>query len=270
MRNCVNLRFLRRPLLLTRNYRGAFKNVIITTLYLRILFPFTFLIQAFSSFSFSTYSLSKIIPMTGKDHLGGVKVASAKESPFQELPHFPDTTTQRHRELLEPSQDTVSSSSDSVWQRTVEQCAKSIVSIKGIRNRCFDTDTPSNFAATGFVVDAERGIILTNRHVVSGGPTTAQAVLSNHEQIDLVPIYRDPVHDFGFFKYGTENVRFLDIPGIELYPDGARVGMEIRVIGYAAINGCCKMCVFTSIPLVLFLCDSFWLFFSLETTITSG
>ena len=30
--------------------------------------------------------------------------------------------------------------------------------------------------ATGFVVDAERGLILTNRHVVTPGPVVAEAV----------------------------------------------------------------------------------------------
>lgn len=49
-------------------------------------------------------------------------------------------------------------------------------------------------------MDAARGIILTNRHVVSPAPIVAQAVLTNYEEVDLEPVYRDPVHDFGFMK----------------------------------------------------------------------
>ena len=56
------------------------------------------------------------------------------------------------------------------------------------------------YTATGFIVDASRGIILTNRHVVSPAPIVAQAVLTNYEEVDLKPVYRDPVHDFGFMQ----------------------------------------------------------------------
>ncbi|KAL0096820.1 hypothetical protein J3Q64DRAFT_1856306 [Phycomyces blakesleeanus] len=117
------------------------------------------------------------------------------------------------------------------WETTLEKCIKSIISIKATRVRCLDTETPGAFTATGFVVDPVRGIILSNRHVVSVSPIVAQAVLCNYEEIELVPIYRDPVHDFGFLKYDPTHVRFLTIPGIPLCPEGARVGQEIRVVG---------------------------------------
>ena len=37
--------------------------------------------------------------------------------------------------------------------------------------------------ATGFVVDAKRGLILTNRHVVSTGPLRAEATFLNKEEV---------------------------------------------------------------------------------------
>ncbi|CAO3612788.1 unnamed protein product [Cunninghamella blakesleeana] len=117
------------------------------------------------------------------------------------------------------------------WESTLERCIKSIVSIKATRVRCLDTEIPGVFSATGFVVDAERGIILSNRHVVSVSPIVAQAVLCNYEEIDLKPIYRDPIHDFGFFQYDPTKIRYLNMPAIELYPEGARVGQEIKVVG---------------------------------------
>lgn len=117
------------------------------------------------------------------------------------------------------------------WEDTLDKCIKSIVSIKSCRARGLDTEVPGSFTATGFVVDPEKGIILSNRHVVSISPITAFAVFCNYEEIELKPIYRDPVHDFGFFQYDPSKLRFLDIPGIELHPKGAKIGLDIRVVG---------------------------------------
>jgi S1-C subfamily serine protease len=144
-------------------------------------------------------------------------------------------TLMKQPSLLAPEQQvnkmSVTKKTTATWETTLEKCIKSIVSIKATRVRCLDTEIPGVFSATGFVVDAKRGIILSNRHVVSVSPIVAQAVLSNYEEIELKPIYRDPVHDFGFLQYDPSKVRFLDIDAIELYPEGARVGQEIRVVG---------------------------------------
>ncbi|KAD5960906.1 hypothetical protein E3N88_12378 [Mikania micrantha] len=85
--------------------------------------------------------------------------------------------------------------------------------------------------ATGFVVDKSRGIILTNRHVVKPGPVVAEATFVNREEIPVHPIYRDPVHDFGFFRYDPAAIQFLSYEEIPLAPDAACVGLEIRVVG---------------------------------------
>jgi S1-C subfamily serine protease len=85
--------------------------------------------------------------------------------------------------------------------------------------------------ATGFVVDAERGILLTNKHVVHDGPVVARAIFNNHEEVALTPIYRDPIHDFGFFRFDPAAVKFSRKVELPLRPDLARVGLEIRVAG---------------------------------------
>ncbi len=41
-----------------------------------------------------------------------------------------------------------------------------------------------------FVVDAERGLIVSNRHVVTTGPVTAEAVFADHEEVPVKPVYR--------------------------------------------------------------------------------
>jgi S1-C subfamily serine protease len=91
--------------------------------------------------------------------------------------------------------------------------------------------TAGSFTATGFIVDVKRGIILTNRHVVSPGPIVASAILTNYEEIDLNPIYRDPVHDFGFMQFDPSKVKFMDLQEIPLSPARAKVGLDIRVVG---------------------------------------
>jgi S1-C subfamily serine protease len=89
-----------------------------------------------------------------------------------------------------------------------------------------------SYTATGFIVDVKRGILLTNRHVVSPGPIVASAILTNYEEIDLKPIYRDPVHDFGFMQFDPSKVKFMELEEIPLSPERAKVGLDIRVVGW--------------------------------------
>ncbi|HUN71324.1 MAG TPA: trypsin-like peptidase domain-containing protein [Steroidobacteraceae bacterium] len=117
------------------------------------------------------------------------------------------------------------------WAATLERIANSVVSINVDEVRSFDTDWNETAQATGFVVDARRGIILTNRHVVTPGPVTAEAVFLDREVVQLHPIYRDPVHDFGFYRYDPKKLHYLQPKALELYPQGAEVGREIRVVG---------------------------------------
>jgi S1-C subfamily serine protease len=52
----------------------------------------------------------------------------------------------------------------SLWQKTIEKAVQAIVSIRFSQVSAFDTEGPDTSEASGFVVDAERGLILTNRH----------------------------------------------------------------------------------------------------------
>jgi S1-C subfamily serine protease len=117
------------------------------------------------------------------------------------------------------------------WAVTLERIAGSVVSIDIDMTRAFDTEWNTTAQATGFVVDAERGLILTNRHVVTSGPVTAEATFLNREEVQLYPVYRDPVHDFGFYRYDPQKLRFIKPKALPLYPEGAQIGREIRVVG---------------------------------------
>lgn len=121
--------------------------------------------------------------------------------------------------------------SETKWQKTVERVVRSVVSIHFMQPVNFDTETSLCSEATGFVVDCTQGIILTNRHVVGPGPFVGYAVFDNHEEVEVTPIYRDPVHDFGFLKFDVTKVKYMKVQQLELHPKLARVGEEIRVIG---------------------------------------
>lgn len=69
------------------------------------------------------------------------------------------------------------------WQRTIEAVVKSVVSIRFCQTCSFDTDSATTSEATGFVVDSERGYILTNRHVACAGPFWGFCVFDNHEEV---------------------------------------------------------------------------------------
>jgi pro-apoptotic serine protease NMA111 len=120
---------------------------------------------------------------------------------------------------------------DPDWAVTLERIANSVVSIEVDATRAYDTEWNTSSQATGFVVDAERGLILTNRHVVTPGPVTSEATFLNREEVQLFPVYRDPIHDFGLYRYDPSKLRFIKPKALPLYPEGAQIGREIRVIG---------------------------------------
>ena len=122
-------------------------------------------------------------------------------------------------------------SEPATWAQTLARISSGVVSIQIDATRAFDTEWNTTAQATGFVIDAARGLILTNRHVVTPGPVTAQATFLNREEVELRPVYFDPVHDFGIYRYDPKKLRFISPAQLPLYPQGAVVGREIRVIG---------------------------------------
>jgi hypothetical protein len=71
------------------------------------------------------------------------------------------------------------------WQATIEKVVKSVVSIHFCQTCSFDTDLSMSSQATGFVVDAERGYIMTNRHVACAGPFWGYCIFDNHEEVRI-------------------------------------------------------------------------------------
>ena len=135
------------------------------------------------------------------------------------------------------------------WEQTLARIAPAVVTIEIDQARAFDTEWNQSSQATGFVVDAERGLILTNRHVVTPGPVVATAVFQNREEVELHPVYRDPVHDFGFYRYDPARLRYVQPVALPLYPAGARVGTDVRVVGNdASVPARIESCSPASLP----------------------
>jgi S1-C subfamily serine protease len=75
------------------------------------------------------------------------------------------------------------------WGSTVEKVLPAVVVLKAWFRTTFDGDEAMYTEGTGFVVDMERGIILTNRHLSGPGPVTARAVFRNKEELSLEALY---------------------------------------------------------------------------------
>ncbi|KAL2333242.1 hypothetical protein Fmac_014455 [Flemingia macrophylla] len=132
-------------------------------------------------------------------------------------------------EIDPPFQENIATAED--WRKALNKVVPAVVVLRTTATRSFDTESAAASYATGFIVDKRRGIILTNRHVVKPGPVVAEAMFLNREEVPVHPIYRDPVHDFGFFRYDPGAIQFLNYEEIPLAPEAACVGLEIRVVG---------------------------------------
>ncbi len=117
------------------------------------------------------------------------------------------------------------------WSDTVGRVTRAVMSIQLSVTRSLDTETASSSQGTGFIVDKQLGLVLTNRHMVHVGPVRARGITQNNEEIELQAIYRDPVHDFGFYRFDPSQVRYMELEELVLAPERADVGVEIRVLG---------------------------------------
>ncbi len=169
-------------------------------------------------------------PGTPKSAAAAPSSVTTREPPSSGPGSMPGAGGQTHQTQVLVKQAAAAEANPD-WAVTLERIASSVVAINVDSTRAFDTEWNSTAEATGFVVDAKRGLILTNRHVVTPGPVTAEATFLDREEVQLYPVYRDPVHDFGFYRYDPKKLRYIHPQALTLYPQGAQVGREIRVVG---------------------------------------
>lgn len=89
-------------------------------------------------------------------------------------------------------------------------------------------DTPGSAVATGFIVDAKRGIVATNRHVTGRSLSYFQVVFFDGQILDAELLYYDTRYDFGFLSVGPLNAthRALNLSSRPL-----AVGDDLLMIG---------------------------------------
>src|SRR5262245_46515498 len=74
------------------------------------------------------------------------------------------------------------------------------VQIKSSVSIPFSGDGKGSSLGAGFVIDAARGWILTNAHVVSRSPSRVEAAFSDQEFFDVAKVWVDPYMDIAIVK----------------------------------------------------------------------
>ena len=126
----------------------------------------------------------------------------------------------------------LSQNRDDAWKPAMDSAMPATVAIHSASPYPFDTMSRDCGESTGFVVDADRGIILTTRHVTGLGPFYGRAVFQGGaRQCAITPCFVDEIHDFAFVRFDVRELQGLPLKAIELRPDLAEVGLEVRVLG---------------------------------------
>jgi serine protease Do len=120
---------------------------------------------------------------------------------------------------------------------TVEKSSASVVAI-GVTQRIFNPFNPDmlprnqqNTIGTGFVVNAEKGVIVTNRHVVSDTNLKYSVVTKDGKKLDVQKIYRDPNLDLALVQVNTDGA---NLKALELGDSSKlKVGQTVIAIGNA-------------------------------------
>jgi serine protease Do len=90
------------------------------------------------------------------------------------------------------------------------------VQIKSSVSIPFAGDTKGSTLGAGFVVDAERGWILTNAHVVSRSPSRVEVAFHEQEFLDADKVWVDPYMDIAVVKASTPvNTAGIEVPSLE-------------------------------------------------------
>ena len=92
-------------------------------------------------------------------------------------------------------------------ERIFEAAESYTVRVKTRIETAVGDDTTGVFSGTGFVVDTERGWIVTNRHVVGESPSHIQVSLKGQPYIDAEKVYVDPYIDVAILAAPINGLR---------------------------------------------------------------
>ena len=168
--------------------------------------------------------LSLLAPMA-------LALAQLPPDPQQDAPPIvgPGPQAPQEQQANEVVQQAAAVEEDPDWAVTLERIASSVVSIE------VDADARLRHRVELLGAgDRLRGRCRAwpgadqppRRHA---GPGHRRSHLPQPRGSAAYPVYRDPVHDFGFYRYDPAKLRFIKPKALPLYPEGAQIGREIRV-----------------------------------------
>jgi S1-C subfamily serine protease len=93
-------------------------------------------------------------------------------------------------------------------------------------------EVDSKFRATGFLIDANNNIIITNAHVVKEAPH--QLIVENNkgEQFTAEAIYVNPISDLAILKIKDDNFKKLPPMPYSIKKTNAELGEQVFMLGY--------------------------------------
>ena len=117
------------------------------------------------------------------------------------------------------------------WTEQITTFKPMVVNVETASEVVFETESKGTSFATGFVIDAERGIIATNRHVTGSSPAYIKINFHDGSFTEANILYYDPTHDFGFYKINPAEVEF-ELQAVALGEWGKlSLGDELLLIG---------------------------------------
>lgn len=94
------------------------------------------------------------------------------------------------------------------WTEQIAAFKPMVVNVETSSEVVFEAESKGTNFATGFIVDAARGIIATNRHVTGSSPSYVKINFFDGSFTEAEILYYDPTHDFGFYRIDSEEVQF--------------------------------------------------------------
>ena len=94
------------------------------------------------------------------------------------------------------------------WTDQIAAFKPMVVNVETSSEVVFEAESKGTNFATGFIVDAARGIIATNRHVTGSSPSYVKINFFDGSFTEAEILYYDPTHDFGFYRINSEEVQF--------------------------------------------------------------
>ncbi len=120
----------------------------------------------------------------------------------------------------------------SAYQKIFEQAGKFTVKIKRTTRHAFAGDRIGTSSGAGFLVDRDRGLIVTNAHVTGRSPASISVSFKGKRSVKAQPVYIDPELDLAILKIGLNSLPFTAIPARLDCSPGGLVGRQVATMGH--------------------------------------